>query len=99
MADERSWCCFMIGEKGRAEKRAGEGREPQVGAAAPGGLAAVSGRTTTPPPPSAREVPDTLTGRRERDALLLLVPGAVFIIGGEAFNSRIMFCHHKKVTP
>lgn len=98
MADERSWCCFMIGEKGRAEKRAGEGREPQVGAATPGGPAAVSGRTP-PPPPSAREVPDTLTGRRERDALLLLVPGAVFIIGGEAFNSGIMFCHHKKVTP
>lgn len=68
-----------------------------MGAAAPGGPAAVSGRT--PPPLSAREVPDTLTGRRERDALLLLVPGAVFIIGGEAFNSGIMFCHHKKVTP
>lgn len=98
MADERSWCCFMIGEKGRAEKRAGEGQEPQVGAAAPGGPAAVSGRTP-PPSPSAREVPDTLTGRRERDALLLLVPGAVFIIGGEAFNTGIMFCHHKKVTP
>lgn len=61
MADERSWCCFMIGEKGRAEKRAGEGREPQVGAAAPGGPAAVSGRT----PPPCRAPARCLTPSRE----------------------------------
>lgn len=98
MADERSWCCFMIGEKGRAEKRAGEGRSHKWGPPRPGGRPRCRGAPPHPPP-SAREVPDTLTGRRERDALLLLVPGAVFIIGGEAFNSGIMFCHHKKVTP
>lgn len=98
MADERSWCYFMIGEKGRAEKRAGEGRSHKWGPPRPGGRPQCRG-APPPPPLSAREVPDTLTGRRERDALLLLVPGAVFIIGGEAFNSGIMFCHHKKVTP
>lgn len=61
-----------------------------------------------PRPPWARvrlrgwrvtEVPDIVTGRQERDILLLMVPLAIFIIGAEAFNRGMMFCHREKVTP